>query len=121
MFKFRCPHCEDLIEAEDEWEGQTSNCPNCGVPIAIERPKGPQLRRANPSTPAPSPTLTTSQKKIVCELSFWLGFFFNLFGVLIAAVIEGGDGASKAIKGVLWSIIVYLSVFVMIGFGRMIF
>ena len=119
MFKFCCPYCHDLIEAEDEWEGQTSKCPNCGMSIAIERPKGPQLRRANPS--APSPKLEKPQKKLVCELTFWLGFFFNLIGMLIAAVIEGGEGASKALKGILWLIIVLLATFVLVGFAMMIF
>lgn len=42
--KFACPHCQQRIESEDSWAGQTANCPSCGSemtvpPIKAERPQ----------------------------------------------------------------------------------
>ena len=29
MFHFRCPHCNAKLEAEDDWQGLETQCPNC--------------------------------------------------------------------------------------------
>ena len=36
-FKFNCPHCNQKLEAEDEWIGQESECPGCGMTITIQK------------------------------------------------------------------------------------
>lgn len=38
-FTFNCPHCQQGIEAEDEWIGQEAECPGCGKTIKIEKNK----------------------------------------------------------------------------------
>lgn len=34
-FTFTCPHCNQEIEAKDEWRGQQANCPTCNEVIVI--------------------------------------------------------------------------------------
>ena len=41
-FTFNCPHCQQKIEAEDEWIGQDAECPSCGKTIKVEKNK-PQI------------------------------------------------------------------------------
>ena len=36
-FHFRCPNCNAKLEAEDEWEGQETTCPQCAHRIVITR------------------------------------------------------------------------------------
>lgn len=40
--RFACPHCNQHIEAEDNWAGQQETCPNCQqtfkVPLASTLP-----------------------------------------------------------------------------------
>ena len=38
-FTFNCPHCQQKIEAEDEWIGQDAECPSCGKAIKVEKNK----------------------------------------------------------------------------------
>ena len=35
-FKFYCLHCNQHIEADKEWRGQITNCPNCNQEIVID-------------------------------------------------------------------------------------
>lgn len=35
-FVFTCPHCNQELEAEDEWIGQQASCPGCGKKITIK-------------------------------------------------------------------------------------
>lgn len=35
-FQFNCPECNSLIQAEEEWRGQKSQCPVCGKEIIIQ-------------------------------------------------------------------------------------
>ena len=37
-FTFSCPHCNQELEAEDEWIGQEADCPVCGRRITIMQP-----------------------------------------------------------------------------------
>ena len=37
------------------------------------------------------------------KLCFWLGFFFLILGVLIAAIIAKTEGVRSALKGFMWS------------------
>lgn len=34
-FTFNCPHCDNPLEAQEEWRGQQANCPSCNSPIII--------------------------------------------------------------------------------------
>lgn len=34
-FTFNCPHCDNPLEAQEEWRGQETNCPYCGVTLSI--------------------------------------------------------------------------------------
>lgn len=36
-FHFRCPNCNAKLEAEDEWEGQETTCPQCAHRVVITR------------------------------------------------------------------------------------
>ncbi len=36
-FIFKCPHCNQKLEAEDEWIGQQVDCPACGRTIKIQK------------------------------------------------------------------------------------
>ena len=44
-FQMRCPHCNSVMEAEEEWIGQSAQCPVCNTEIVIQKP----------DPPAPSP------------------------------------------------------------------
>lgn len=37
-FHFRCPNCSAKLEAEDEWEGQETTCPQCAHRVVLTRP-----------------------------------------------------------------------------------
>ena len=39
-FDSRCPFCRGKFEAEEEWLGQTAECPSCGKGITVEKPAG---------------------------------------------------------------------------------
>lgn len=51
-FTFNCPHCQQKIEAEDEWIGQDAECPSCGKAIKVEKNK--PLITLKPINPQPS-------------------------------------------------------------------
>jgi hypothetical protein len=117
MFKFNCPYCRQPIEAEDEWIGQVAECPNCGQSIEIKRPTltlGPQLRKAS-GVPSHNFSQHTQPPPKTSGICFWLGFLLWLFGLLIAAIIEGKEGAIKALMGMLWSIIVGVVIWIIFG------
>lgn len=44
-FIVSCPHCNQVLEADDRLVGQTVECPSCGKPFAVDAPE----------TPAPGP------------------------------------------------------------------
>ncbi len=41
--KFTCPHCKVHIECPEEFEGQSSNCPECNGVLVIKRDAVPKL------------------------------------------------------------------------------
>ena len=65
-FHFKCPHCNAKLEAEDDWQGLETSCPQCSQNIKIVKtsPVPPPL----PSTPPPLPS-TSSQIKPIFEQS----------------------------------------------------
>src|SRR5262245_10140857 len=57
MISFRCT-CGQTLQAQDEYAGQLTRCPACGVELAIPRPAGaiqPALGVVPPAAPAPPP------------------------------------------------------------------
>ena len=36
-FQFQCPHCNAQLEAEEDWIGSETTCPNCSQTITIRR------------------------------------------------------------------------------------
>src|SRR5580700_6041366 len=56
-FKFSCPHCDQHIQCDQQWAGQTIPCPACSGQIAV--PQIPVATLAPPressTAPAPSP------------------------------------------------------------------
>ena len=50
-FHFKCPHCNAKLEAEDEWAGQKTQCPQCSHDITIA-PEKPKIQLIPVSAPA---------------------------------------------------------------------
>lgn len=44
MFLFQCQNCKAELEAQDEWDGYQTNCPNCQAEILIEKEKPAQVQ-----------------------------------------------------------------------------
>lgn len=64
-FQFQCPHCSAKLEAEDDWIGLETTCPNCSQTITIapntiqEKPKiqlAPVISQASPEVQRPRST-----------------------------------------------------------------
>ena len=64
-FQFQCPHCSAKLEAEDDWIGSETTCPNCSQTITIapntiqEKPKiqlAPVISQASPEVQRPRST-----------------------------------------------------------------
>ncbi len=55
--KFECPHCNQHVEAEDDWAGRELECPACSKKLTIPQPDQP-----GPATP-PSPSAPTRGKQ----------------------------------------------------------
>jgi len=49
-FIFECPRCKSPLEAEDEWEGMDTICPNCNAPVTCQKPGGAGPDPASPAT-----------------------------------------------------------------------
>ena len=104
MFKFKCPRCDGEIEAQDEWEGQTANCPHCGESIKITRRLRPSVAIHKNSEGSLRSVPRTGWKPKETEgtddgYCFWLGFWYGFFGIIVAAIIEGKDGVKRARSG----------------------
>lgn len=78
------------LECGHDVSDKAMACPNCGAPIAQTRDY----------TPVRYDVKADEQYGTFC---WWLGFLFNLFGILIGAIISRGYGAKKAFIGMLWS------------------
>ena len=84
--KIRCPHCEQKIDAGEEWAGQEVPCPRCGKPFMI-----PALRQGPPAVARPSqPQVRIYVQKqspavVLAKLLLWLlvfagaGFGFAMY------------------------------------------
>ena len=64
-FQFQCPHCSAKLEAEDDWIGLETTCPNCSQTITIAsntiqaKPKiqlAPVISQASPEVQRPRST-----------------------------------------------------------------
>lgn len=67
-FHFRCPHCNAKLEAEDDWNGMETQCPQCSQNIKIVKtsPVPPPL----PSTPSQTKTVSEQSDSTFDEDSF---------------------------------------------------
>ena len=53
----------------------------------------------------------TGEQEDNSSLCFWLGFLFEVLGLIIAAIIAGANGVRKAISGCLISAIIWVSIY----------
>lgn len=67
-FQFRCPHCNAKLEAEDDWNGMETQCPQCSQNITIVKPSPvpPPLH----STPSLAKSVSEQPDLIFDEDSF---------------------------------------------------
>ena len=67
-FHFKCPHCNAKLEAEDDWNGMETQCPQCSQNIKIVKtsPVPPPL----PSTPSQTKTVSEQSDSTFDEDSF---------------------------------------------------
>ena len=57
MMTFKCPHCQQEIETEEENAGQEATCPNCSKPIVVPSPEpSSQAEENNLAEPSSSGT-----------------------------------------------------------------
>ena len=63
MLTFKCPHCQQEIETEDENVGQEATCPNCSKSIVIPFPETSSEPEENKST-EPSSAATSGHWKL---------------------------------------------------------
>lgn len=65
MFHFRCPHCNAKLEAEDDWSGMETQCPQCSQNITIVKtsPVPPPL----PSMSSPIPPVSKEQSDFASD------------------------------------------------------
>ena len=68
-FQFQCPHCSAKLEAEDDWIGSETTCPNCGKGITIikDSPVPPPI----PSTPSLAKSVSEQPDPAFDEDSFF--------------------------------------------------
>lgn len=59
-FHFRCPHCNAKLEAEDDWVGLETSCPQCNQNITIA-PATPPEKTKDQSTPVTVPSSVDAQ------------------------------------------------------------
>ena len=56
-FQFTCPFCNQAMECEDAWAGQTAQCPSCGHEVVLQ-PPGTAMPPP-PPPPVSSPTMSS--------------------------------------------------------------
>ncbi|MDX9979890.1 MAG: DUF4190 domain-containing protein [Lentisphaeria bacterium] len=104
----KCPHCRQVLEAEEEMCGMTAECPNCGGAMTIPKPAAapprpvsqPLPRPANHRT-APPPPPPPADGNVLALLSLIFGIigFFTMGLTALLAVIFGHMGRAKARQG----------------------
>jgi hypothetical protein len=52
---FKCPHCEQALEAPFEMLGQLMDCPECGQTVEVQKPHASRI--PTPALPRPVPKL----------------------------------------------------------------
>ena len=76
-FTFNCPECDQPLEAQDEWRGQQTQCPSCGINIEI-----PKIMQVKPVSIDPQEQM----KKLKRALYFFYGCIIFLFTVCVVDV-----------------------------------
>ena len=82
----KCPKCQNELEAPSSLVGHEATCPHCGNVMIVSNTVGKAPKKGS-------------------WLSFCLGFFFSIIGVLIAAIIEQRRGVVSALKGFVISLV----------------
>ncbi len=103
----KCPHCRQVLEAEEDMYGMTAECPNCGGSMTVPKPAAapprpalqPLPRPANHRTAPPPPP--PSGGNVLALLSLICGIigFFTMGLTALFAVIFGHMGRAKARQG----------------------
>ena len=86
----QCPYCHYREAVPEEYAGMIGECSKCGKEFRITSPTHLQKTRSNDEHPV---------------ISFVLGFFFSLIGILVAYVIDKRN-VEKAVMGFLASIVI---------------
>ncbi len=90
----KCSECGGVVS------DKAAACPHCGAPVA-------STAKLDYRTPIRDTRVDDS-----CAhgtLCWWMGFIFQIVGIVIGAIISGGYGAKKAIFGMLWSWALYIA------------
>lgn len=103
-----CTKCCRTFEVEDEYIGYDVICPHCGAEVHVPKPGARKVVRAA-AAPQAQPADANG------ALCFFLGFLFNLFGLLIAAIIGKQKGCVFALYGLLAEIFVGIVLCVLAG------
>ena len=94
--KFNCPHCNQRIEAPDDWAGTQGNCPECANLITLPQPDSsppsdeeastlpatatPQTKKAYPTRSFRSPATAKPPLPLPQKTSIW----FRLLQVAVS-------------------------------------
>lgn len=46
------------------------------------------------------------------RLCFWMGFWFEPLGLIVAAIIAKADGVRIALRGMMWGCLLWLAIFI---------
>ena len=71
-FYFRCPHCNTELEAEYDWAGMETSCPNCSqtITIPLERDHENSEIKLSPTDLKPQPDTQKKAKKNISSDRF---------------------------------------------------
>ena len=94
-----CPYCGAKIDTSPEHAGHFSQCPECDRVFEVHRISQETIIL---------PRFKFPKKRQRDPLCFLLGFFFNVLGILIAAIIIKNDGVVDAVNGLFAFVFVML-------------
>jgi hypothetical protein len=99
-FDFTCPSCDNITEAQDEWNGMEAECPHCGDNVTIKRKltvNRPAVKNTAPSPqeqanyhPIPkAPAKNVSPDNLVADLAIglhWAKLFIKIFIFILLCI-----------------------------------
>ncbi len=119
MNRFKCPHCLQEVQIEDNMAGQAMTCPHCSKQFAIPTANGVPMASVNGmSAPPPSPkSLGMATASMILGIISFIGVPFCGLAALITGIISTSKisnshglfvGKGQAITGIIfgcWSIL----------------